>query len=170
MVWRFKSSSGQYLQIGSLKEAHWVRLWVPLRAEKAASRVTERERMPRHTGPFQLVFREDRGLYYARFRDDDELLPWRSTGLVSKTAARAWAQKEIKKGSVTSTRATFAKYAEDWWTTDHPHVQGRLARGHKLTATYLVMMRGHLANHVLRTSRTSGSRRSAPGRSRAGYS
>lgn len=106
--------------------------------------------MPRHTGPFQLIFREDRGLYYARFRgDDEELLPWRSTGLVSKTAARAWAQKEIKKGTVTSTRATFAKYAEDWWTTDHPYVQGRLARGHKLTATYLVVMRGHLANHVL---------------------
>ena len=57
--------------------------------------------MPRHTGPFQLVFREDRGIYYARFRgDDEELLPWRSTGLVSKTAARAWAQKEIKKGSL----------------------------------------------------------------------
>ena len=109
--------------------------------------------MPRHANPFQIVLRRDTGgkpVYYARFRGDDgELLPWRSTGLESKTAARAWAQREIKRGSATSTRATFAKYAEDWWTTDHPYVEGRIARGHKLTATYLVVMRGHLANHVL---------------------
>jgi integrase len=103
--------------------------------------------MPRHAGAFQLVFRQDRGLYYARFRgDDDELLPWRSTGL---TAARAWAQKEIKKGNVNTTRATFAKYAEGWWTSEHSYVQGRTARGHKLVETYLVVMRGHLANYVL---------------------
>jgi integrase len=43
---------------------------------------------------------------------------------------------------------TFAKYAENWWTADHPYVEGRIARGHKLTATYLVVMRGHLENHV----------------------
>jgi integrase len=109
--------------------------------------------MPRHAGPFQIVLRHDTGgkpVYYARFRgDDDELLPWRSTGLESKTAARAWAQREIKRGSAASTRVTFAKYAENWWTKNHPYVEGRIARGHKLTATYLVVMRGHLANHVL---------------------
>jgi site-specific recombinase XerD len=43
--------------------------------------------------------------------------------MTSKTAARAWAQKEIKKG--------------------------RIARGHKLVETYLVVVRGHLTNHVL---------------------
>jgi integrase len=109
--------------------------------------------MPRHAGPFQIVLRRDTGgkaIYYARFRgDDEELLPWQSTGNTSKTAARAWAQRKMNQGAVNSTRATFAKYAEDWWTTDHPYVQGRLARGHKLTATYLVVMHGHLANHVL---------------------
>jgi integrase len=109
--------------------------------------------MPRHAGPFQIVLRRDTGgasIYYARFRgNDDELLPWQSTGHTSKTAARAWAQNKIKQGAVNSTRATFAKYAEHWWTTDHPYMQGRLARGRKLTATYLVVMHGHLANHVL---------------------
>ena len=97
-----------------------------------------------------LVFRQDRGLYQARFRGgDDELLAWHSTGLTSKTAARALALKEIKRGSVTSTRANFARYAEGWWTVEHPYVQGRIARGHRLVETYLVAMRGHLANHVL---------------------
>jgi len=111
-------------------------------------------RMPRTAGDFQLIERREEGrktIYYVRFRGNDgELLPWRPTpGITSKTAARAWAQKEIKRGSVNSTRATFARYAEGWWTADHPYVQGRIARGHKLTATYLVVMRGHLENHVL---------------------
>ncbi len=109
--------------------------------------------MPRTAGDFQLIERREKGRktkFYVRFRGEDgELLPWRPTpGITSKTAARAWAQKEIKKGSVTTTRATFGKYAEGWWTADHPYVQGRIARGHKLTATYLVVMHGHLENHV----------------------
>lgn len=112
--------------------------------------------MPRTAGDFQLIERREKGrktIYYVRFRDDGgELLPWRPTpGITSKTAARAWAQKEIKKGSLTSSRATFAKYAEGWWTEEHSYVQGRLARGRKLTTTYLVVMRGHLKNQILPT-------------------
>ena len=109
--------------------------------------------MPRTAGDFQLVRRRDTGgkaTYYARFRGEvGELLSWKSTGHASKTAARAWAQRKIRQNEVYSTRATFAQYAESWWTSDHPYVQGRMARGGRLTTTYLVVMRGHLANHVL---------------------
>jgi hypothetical protein len=71
--------------------------------------------------------------WYCRFRAlEGNLLPWRSTGLTAKTAAES-----------------FERYAEEWWTEGHSYVQGRLARGSKLTATYLVVMRGHLQNHLL---------------------
>lgn len=110
--------------------------------------------MPRHAGPYQLILRHDTGgkpVYYARFRSEDGgLLPWQSTGQSSKTAARAWAAARLKRGEATTRqRFIFSRYAEGWWTEDHDYVQGRLARGHRLTATYLVVMRGHLENHLL---------------------
>jgi integrase len=90
-------------------------------------------------------------MFYARFRaEDGSLLPWQSTGQTSKTAARAWAAARLKKGEATTRqRFIFSRYAEGWWTEDHDYVQGRIARGHRLTATYLVVMRGHLENHLL---------------------
>jgi hypothetical protein len=73
--------------------------------------------MLRHAGPFQLVLRRDTGgkaLYYARFRSETgDLLPWVSTGEISKTAARAWVSRKHKAGSTTShENLTFGTYAE----------------------------------------------------------
>lgn len=101
------------------------------------------------------VTKDSRGVlkptYYCRFRSTDgRLLPWRSTGLTVRSAAETWAIHEIKADREAARRATiFGGYARDWWTASHGYVQGRLAHGHKLTATYLVVMRGHLRNHVL---------------------
>jgi integrase len=114
--------------------------------------------MPRHAGPYQIVLRKGpdrKPMFYARFRaEDGTLLPWQSTGQTSKTAARAWAAQKTKRGEgVIRRRFIFSGFAEGWWTENHDYVQGRIARGHRLTATYLVVMRGHLENHVLPTFR-----------------
>ena len=105
---------------------------------------------------FYLIRRRDRltkgkPTWYCRFRARDaSLLPWRSTGFTAKTTAKSWALREIKAGREGTRQAiTFERYAEDWWTQEHSYVQGRLARGSRLTATYLVVMRGHLQNHLL---------------------
>ena len=110
--------------------------------------------MPRHAGPFQIVQRKGpdrKPMYYARFRaEDGTLLPWQTTGCTSKTAARAWAAQKTKRGEgIIRRRFIFSGFAEGWWTENHDYVQGRIARGHHLTATYLVVMKGHLQNHVL---------------------
>lgn len=110
--------------------------------------------MPRHAGPYQIVLRKGpdrKPMFYARFRSEDgSLIPWQSTGCTSKTAARAWAAQKSKRGEgVIRRRFIFSGFAEGWWTENHDYVQGRIARGHRLTATYLVVMRGHLQNHVL---------------------
>jgi len=105
---------------------------------------------------FYLIKRRDRltkgkPTWYCRFRAlDGALLPWRSTGFTAKTAAESWALREIKAGREGTRHAvTFARYAQGWWTQEHSYVQSRLARGSRLTATYLVVMKGHLQNHLL---------------------
>ena len=56
----------------------------------------------------------------------------------------------LKSGREGTNRAlTLSRFAEGWWEESHSYVQGRLARGHQLTATCLVVMRGHLHNHIL---------------------
>jgi hypothetical protein len=105
---------------------------------------------------YYLIRRKDRltdgkSTYYVRFRTEDgSLLPWRSTGETAKTRAENYAIKRLRGGRLIAKESlTFGSYAEGWWTPEHPYVQGRLARGRRLVPTYLVVMRGCLANHVL---------------------
>jgi hypothetical protein len=85
---------------------------------------------------FYLIPRKDKltkgkPTFYCRFRSrDGGLLPWRSTGFTSRTAAENWAIQEVKTGREAVLRTlAFRGFAEGWWTQSHSYVQGRLARG-----------------------------------------
>ena len=108
--------------------------------------------MPRHAGDFQIIKRRDRdGIYYARFRNESgDLLPWTSTGLTSRTAARSWAAKQVRAGTATSNRVlTFARYAEKWWTPEHEYIRGKLARGRHISRSYCDNQRRNLEKYIL---------------------
>ncbi len=104
--------------------------------------------------PFQLYRRSlKKGIvYYAQFYDEyGDILPGRSTGQTTKSAAEAWCYEQFKKNQIQPQRSMrFSQYAQDWWIYDKcEYVQSRLARGRILSRRYVDEMRSILNNHIL---------------------
>jgi len=112
--------------------------------------------MPRQAQPFQIIQRGKKvgkGVFYVRFRDESgELLSWQvAAGVTSRTAARAWAQKRLKTGVVTTRQTySFAKYAEHWWIWDRcQYIRGKVARGQQISRRYAQYQRRNLERYIL---------------------
>lgn len=75
----------------------------------------------------------------------------KSTGKLTKTAAEAWVQQEIARGTLlTGASMTFARWAENWWIYDKcPYIRYVQARGGQIGKKYAYNRRNVLVNHLL---------------------
>lgn len=92
-------------------------------------------------------------IYYVQFRDNEgKRTTAMSTGQTTKSAAETWVQEFLKKGGRAKFRDTFGKYAQKWWIWGEcPYIQGKLARGKKITRSYADVRRSYLDNYILPT-------------------
>ncbi len=70
-------------------------------------------------------------VYYIQFRDDKgEYMPARSSGQTSKSAARIWADDQLRNGVITiSDTARFEVFAKSFFTEESAYVKYQRARG-----------------------------------------
>lgn len=93
---------------------------------------------------------QGKSIYYCRFRaPGGELLPWKSTGTTTKTAAENWALDHLDEIALDRETLTFEEYAEGWWMPDHQYLAHKLARGSPLAPSYAAVAASYLRRHLL---------------------
>jgi len=94
---------------------------------------------------------EGKAIYYCRVRGSDgNLLPWKSTGQTSKTAAENWAVEHLAVASVVKETLTLKDYAEGWWMQGSEYLARQAARGTPISPSYAAVARSYLSRHILR--------------------
>jgi len=103
--------------------------------------------------PFTLYSRKNKkgeNVWYYRITDDTGRSTGRSTFQTSKTAARTYVVNLIKDGKLPQKDPRFSDFARDWWIWDKcKYVRGKLARGVRISQSYVDIRRGYLETHIL---------------------
>ena len=115
--------------------------------------------MPRYKEPYSLYPRKVKGgkkiWYYRTYDQDGQRTPGRSTGETSKTLARRYCLKLLKKGKlIPEKEMLFSAYAENWWVWDKcDYVKAKLLRSEegkpKISKGYARDRRKDLMNYIL---------------------
>ena len=93
---------------------------------------------------------EGKAIYYCRIRGSDgNLLPWKSTGQTTKSAAENWAIDHLNQVALVKESLTFKQYADGWWMPDHQYLARKAARGSPVAPSYADVARSYLSRHIL---------------------
>jgi len=104
---------------------------------------------------FYLVKRRNRrsggrAIYYCRFRGSDgTLLPWKSTGQITRSAAENWAIEHLAQTASARETFTYKEYADGWWLPESEYLARRSARGAPISPSYAAVANSYLARHIL---------------------
>jgi integrase len=90
--------------------------------------------------------------YYRTYGESERRTTGKSTGQISKTAARNYVDQLIKRGELNVTgEITFGRFAENWFVWDKcQYVRSRRARSN-ITRSYVETERSYLTNHLIPT-------------------
>lgn len=104
---------------------------------------------------FYLIKRRDRrsegkAIFYCRFRSTSgNLLPWKSTGQITKTGAENWAIDHLNDVASVRETLTFRQYAKGWWLPDCQYLIRKSARGSPVAPSYADVAKSYLPRHIL---------------------